>query len=52
MIAKGETFVEMEISRLQRMLDTGAVGAAKVDEFLMRINILRSFRGHSDNDNE
>eukprot|EP01094_Clydonella_sp_ATCC50884_P020761 TRINITY_DN437_c0_g1_i3.p1 TRINITY_DN437_c0_g1~~TRINITY_DN437_c0_g1_i3.p1 ORF type:complete len:379 (-),score=160.69 TRINITY_DN437_c0_g1_i3:208-1272(-) len=43
-IAAGETdYVEKEVQRITRMLETSAVKPAKVDEFQMRLNVLSLF---------
>jgi len=41
---KGESFIESESSRLQRLVDSGSVAKNKFAEFAKRINILKLFK--------
>jgi protein disulfide-isomerase A6 len=39
----GDGYVQKEVDRLMRMIETNAVKADKVDEFTVRVNVLSSF---------
>jgi len=43
-IAKDAEYVKNEISRLERMIESGSLSSQKIDEFTQRANILRQFQ--------
>ncbi|KAF8070926.1 PDIL2-2 [Scenedesmus sp. PABB004] len=42
-IAKGDEYLENELARLERMIGTGSVAAAKVDEMSRKVSVLSAF---------
>ena len=42
-VARGDDYVETEPARLTRMIDSGSLTGAKVDEFTLRLNVLAAF---------
>jgi len=42
-IKKGDSWVETEKARVQGMLDGGNLSGEKVDEFVVRTNVLNAF---------